>query len=80
MATLISTSLDVASQVVTATVSMTVQTTATFQIKMTQSELLSLAHAASRTDWNTDDVCSFCSTAMDVTVAKATTNVSNATA
>ena len=80
MATLISTTYNVAAKTVTATVQMTVQNVITFPIVMTEAELIAAATGAGRSDWNTADVCSICSTAVGLTVTKASSSTSNSTA
>ena len=71
MAILTTTSLDVQSGVVTASILIPVQNAVIPTIVvMTEAELLAIAAQASppRTDWDTSDVCTFCSTAIGLVV------------
>ena len=71
MAILTTTSLDVQSGVVTASILIPVQNAVIPTIVvMTEAELLAIAAQATppRTDWDTSDVCTFCSTAIGLVV------------
>ena len=71
MAILTTTTLDVGSETLNAIVLITVQNAAVpSYVTMTEAELLAQAASATppRTDWNTDDVCSICSTAIGLPV------------
>ena len=74
-AILTSTNLDIATEVLIASVLYTVQNANYVTVSMTEAQLLVVASEATppRTDWNTDDVCTICSTQMGLTVTPATT-------
>ena len=72
MAILTTTCLDVQSGTVTASILIPVQNSViSTEITMTETELLAIAAQATppRTDWDTSDVCTFCSAAIGLTVA-----------
>ena len=73
MATLTTTTLDVASGRVTCTVELTVQGNNTpIQINLQSADILAAATAAGRTDWNMSDVAGLCQAATEFPVVLAT--------